>query len=252
MLIIYEDLVRLFSVNSRIRPFEFLESILWCVSRQPDSESFLFENSSSFLKRDISLIDDDSPENAKSQLLDLPNVKESFVKVKVFDDKKGNNKSYHSNRNKSRFDLNKENHKNNKDFNFGKSNNNFKFEEESSIKGDQGVHLKIPNKQENRNIVTYKSGFNKISLQVSPPVPMSHSNTQYNYSKDIPNQEQELIKKCVLNLVKFSIEDGEDLKQQVIRLALDSKRISVGKFYFLVLHQMRVNHHYSIDVLVNL
>ena len=236
--IIYEDLISLFAQNNNIKTWEFLQVILEISEKTPDSNSFLFENSSSMIKRDLSYdIDkEDSPEVQNSKLENFSDLQKSKVKVKSSG--LNNNSPFRENLNNSNI-------------------NSFQFKEET-VRGDQNFFLNIPNKKANTNRFN-KSSRTNFNLQNNSRFQDNSENinirvlTKSRYSNVHlhQNKEDNLIKKCMLNLLKYSMEDQLDLAEQVLKFSFDSKKISIGKFYFIVLHLLKINHHYSIDVLVN-
>lgn len=237
-LIIYEDLISLFIQRGAIFTWEFLKIIVEIASRTPDSESFLFSKSSSILKRDFSLDDNDfSPEQENSIMQHLSKPPESQLDISEF---KKNSKSQILQENINLSNLENESKR--------------LFKEEDFPDGNNRFFLNIPGKKKNgkslKNIKTNRSRF--YSEQRSHLSGTKLDQSRYlNKSHYSNNQEDELIRKCILNLLKFAIEDGLNLREEVIRFSFDAKKISIGKFYFLVLHKLRINHHYSLDVLVN-
>jgi hypothetical protein len=240
--IIYEDFISLFVQNNQIKTWELLEQIVELADKNPDSNSFLFANSSTILKRDLSLdIDNGNSLEAENSRLDnISHIKKSNVKMKSFE--KHPKSPFRENINKSNIVR------------------PFQYEEET-VQGDNRLFLNIPksndkrfnkslNKSSDFHLNTkHKSQFNMSNVEdkkIRIMTRSGYSNLQINQ-----NKEDELVRKCILNLIKYSMEDNMDLSEQILKFSFDSKKISIGKFYFLVLHLLKINHHYSIDVLVN-
>ena len=82
----------------------------------------------------------------------------------------------------------------------------------------------------------------------------SHNQKLSQSKKSFRNKtkEEQIIKKAILNILKFAQEDGLDIKAEFLKFSVDSLRISLGKFFFIILHRLRVNPHFSLNVLANL
>lgn len=246
-MIIYEDFIGLFVQNGRVNTWELFELILELAAKTPDSDSLIFANSSSMLKRKLSFeLDRDSPDCENSRMEYSSDLAKSRAQVESFHPRQ---------KSPLRENLNASNITHKGEFLF----------KDQAVHGDNHFFLNIPKKNVNKPGQHVKKSSrhfrdngsrlhtkNKRADGVSAKGHMQMSQwSNGEQSQREANKETEIIKKCILNLLKFSLEDGLDLTAQILKFSFDSKKISMGKFYFLVLHQLRINHHYSIDVLAN-